>query len=83
MILYPEVQQKARAAIDEVVADKRLPNMADYAHLPYIRCCVKESTRWFPTAILGFPHAVTQDDEYMGYRIPKGTGIINNVSSCW
>lgn len=25
------------------------------------------------------PHAVTKDDEYMGYRIPQGAGILNNV----
>ena len=24
-------------------------------------------------------HAVTNDDEYMGYHIPKGAGILNNV----
>lgn len=25
------------------------------------------------------PHAVTQDDKYMGYHIPAGAGILNNV----
>lgn len=32
-----------------------------------------------PTAIAGAPHAVTQDDEYMGYHIPNGASIMINV----
>jgi len=47
--------------------------------LQYIRGCVKESMRWMPTAILGVPHAVIKDDEYMGYKIPKGAGVMWNV----
>jgi hypothetical protein len=35
--------------------------------------------RWMPTAILGIPHAVIRDDEYMGYRIPKDASVILNV----
>lgn len=31
-----------------------------------------------PTTILGVPHALTQDDEYMSYRLPKGAGVIAN-----
>lgn len=32
-----------------------------------------------PTAIMGISHAAIQDDEYMGYRIPKGAGVMLNV----
>jgi hypothetical protein len=32
-----------------------------------------------PTDILGVPHAVTRDDEYLGYKIPKGAGVMWNV----
>lgn len=28
---------------------------------------------------LGIPHAVTEDDEYVGFRIPKGSIIVPNV----
>lgn len=80
MVLFPDVQRKAQAELDRVVGDRRLPTMADEPKLQYIRGCVKESLRWMPTTILGaVPHAVTRDDEYMGYKIPAGAGVINNV----
>lgn len=32
-----------------------------------------------PGFMLGIPHAVTQDDTYMDYHIPKGATVIMNV----
>jgi cytochrome P450 len=80
MLVFPEVQKKAQEQIDKVVGSDRLPTMEDESNLQYIRGCVKETLRWMPTTILGaVPHAVTKDDEYMGYLIPKGAGVMNNV----
>lgn len=80
MVLYPEVQKMAQDEIDRVIGSNRLPIMDDEADLQYIRQCIKEALRWMPTTILGaVPHAVTQDDQYMGYLIPKGAGVMNNV----
>ncbi|KAL7622129.1 hypothetical protein AAE478_007631 [Parahypoxylon ruwenzoriense] len=80
MLLYPEIQKKGQAEIDKVVGDSRLPNLDDEPNLQYVRQCMKESLRWMPTTILGaVPHAVTQDDYYNGYLIPKGAGVLNNV----
>lgn len=80
MILFPEVQRKARKELDSVIGSSRLPTMEDEANLPYIRACVKESLRWLPTAVLaGVPHATTRDDVYNGFHIPAGAGVVNNV----
>ncbi|CAD0022046.1 unnamed protein product [Aureobasidium pullulans] len=80
MLLFPEVQAKAQEEIDRVVGSKRPPVMADAVNLPYVRRCVKELVRWFPVGPLGaVPHACTRDDEYMGYKIPKGAPIILNA----
>ena len=80
MVLFPNVQKKAQAEIDRVVGESRLPTMDDEPNLQYVRGCVKEALRWMPTTILGaVPHAVTQDDQYLGYHIPAGAGILNNV----
>ncbi|KAF2196383.1 cytochrome P450 [Delitschia confertaspora ATCC 74209] len=78
MVLHPEVQKKARQELDRVCSG-RLPTMEDEPNLPYIRGCVKESMRWMPTDILGVPHAVIKDDEYLGYKIPKGASVMWNV----
>ncbi|KAF3008170.1 hypothetical protein E8E14_005786 [Neopestalotiopsis sp. 37M] len=78
MVLFPDVVAAAQAELDRVCGD-RLPDLNDLSELQYIRGCMKESLRWMPTVILGVPHAVIQDDEYMGYKIPKGAGVMWNV----
>ncbi|PHH90751.1 hypothetical protein CDD83_2747 [Cordyceps sp. RAO-2017] len=78
MLLFPDVAKRAQAEIDGVCGD-RLPDLNDVPDLPYIRSCMKESMRWMPATALGVPHAVMQDDEYCGYRIPKGATVILNV----
>ena len=82
MIVYPDVLTRAQAELDRVIGPNRLPTMDDEHDLQFIRACVKESLRWMPTAITGaIPHCVMCDDEYMGYKIPKGAAVINNVYS--
>jgi cytochrome P450 len=80
MVLFPEVQKKAQEKLDRVVGKDRLPEMEDMDSLRYIRGCMKEPLHWMLTTVIGaVPHAVTKDDEYMGYLIPKGAGVLNNV----
>lgn len=79
MMLYPEVQRKAREEIDRVVGDGRLPNVKDRDSLPYVEAVLKEVFRWHPIAPMGLPHEITEDDIYQGYLIPKGAIIIPNI----
>jgi hypothetical protein len=82
MVVWPEVLSEAQKELDRVCGEDRMPTMEDEPQLQYIRGCVKESLRWMPTAITGaMPHALIQDDEYMGYKLPKGTSVVNNVYS--
>ncbi|KAL6898673.1 cytochrome P450 [Trichoderma evansii] len=78
MLVYPEVAKQAQAEIDRVCGD-RMPDLNDVPDMPYIRACMKESMRWMPATALGVPHAVTQDDSYMGYHIPKDSAVFLNV----
>jgi cytochrome P450 len=78
MVIFPEVAKAAQLEIDSVCGD-RLPDLNDVPDLPYIRACAKESLRWMPGFLLGIPHAVTRDDTYLGYHIPKGATIVLNV----
>ncbi|KAH9944416.1 CyP450 monooxygenase [Epithele typhae] len=79
MSLYPEVQCKAQAELDVVVGSHRLPEFADQSRLPYIVAIVKECLRWQNVFTLGLPHRVMEEDEYKGYRIPKGSMVLGNV----
>ncbi|RYP04548.1 hypothetical protein DL765_010156 [Monosporascus sp. GIB2] len=78
LLCFPEVVKLGQAELDSVCGN-RLPDLNDLPNLPYIRGCMKESLRWMPTVPLGVNHAVIRDDEYMGYKIPKGAGVMYNV----
>ncbi|KAG9096221.1 cytochrome P450 1B1, partial [Ceratobasidium sp. 392] len=78
MLLYPKVQQAAQEEIDRVIGSDRLPAMTDRSLLPYIDRLVKEVLRWRPPLPSGVPHACYQDDEFNGYRIPKGAIVWSN-----
>ncbi|CAE6484738.1 unnamed protein product [Rhizoctonia solani] len=72
MAMYPEVQERAQREIDAIVGTNRLPTVGDRAGLPYIERLMTEVVRWHPSAPLGVPHVCTEENEYEGYRIPKG-----------
>jgi len=79
MVKFPHVARRAQEELDRVVGKSRLPTWQDKVSLPYIEKIVKETLRWRPVAVNAFYHAVTEDDEYLGYRIPKGSWIVANV----
>lgn len=79
MEMYPEIQKRAQMDIDHVTGGERLPVPEDEAKLPYVTAIVKEVLRYMPVAPLGLQHRVMEEDEYEGYRIPKGSVIIGNI----
>ena len=81
MVSYPEVQRKAQEELDRVIGPHRLPEFGDRESLPYIGLVCKELYRWRPVVPLGIAHAVTRDDTYGEYFIPKGTLVFGNAWS--
>ncbi|CCM05165.1 uncharacterized protein FIBRA_07374 [Fibroporia radiculosa] len=79
MTIYPDVLKRAQAEIDQVVGPDRLPNFDDRISLLYVDWIVWECLRWNPVTPLGIAHSMTDDDEYEGYHIPKGTTVLPNV----
>ncbi|KAJ8522813.1 hypothetical protein ONZ45_g644 [Pleurotus djamor] len=77
MVLYPDVQQRAREELDVVI--DRLPEPSDYPHLPYVQAVMLEVLRWEVIVPLGVSHAVMSDDEYRGYHIPAKSAITVNM----
>jgi hypothetical protein len=79
MLVYPDVQIKAREELDRVIGNERLPVSSDLKQLPYIEAIMKETQRWHPLLPMGVPHASTKEDIYRGYRIPKGAILMPNI----
>ena len=79
MLVYPTVQARAHAELDEVVGRARPPTFADVPFLPYIRAMVKEVLRWSPIVPFGVPHTSTANDWYDGMFVPMGTICLPNM----
>ncbi|KAJ3562499.1 hypothetical protein NP233_g9528 [Leucocoprinus birnbaumii] len=79
ILMHPEIQRKIQQELDSVIGPDRLPDYSDIPRLKYLAAAVKESLRWNPVLPTSVPHLVSEDDEYMGYFIPKGTVVMSNT----
>nr|A0A6S6QP77.1 RecName: Full=Cytochrome P450 monooxygenase ple6; AltName: Full=Pleuromutilin biosynthesis cluster protein 6 [Rhodocybe pseudopiperita]BCI98774.1 putative cytochrome P450 [Rhodocybe pseudopiperita] len=82
MTMHPECQQKIRDELKEVMGDEydsRLPTYEDALKMKYFNCVIREVTRIWPPSPIVPPHYSTEDLEYDGYFIPKGTVIVMNL----
>ena len=87
MTLFPDVQAKAQAEIDQIVGPDRLPTFEDRERLVYCEALCREVLRWEPIAPTGVPHAMHQG-RYLFYfmsvsvlrrrqmRSIRGTGFL-------
>jgi cytochrome P450 len=74
MLHYPKYLPMLQEELDRVCGN-RLPVSEDRPNLPFLRAVIRECLRWRPPVPTGIPHSLTQDDEYNGYHIPKGSVI--------
>ncbi|KAK0436601.1 cytochrome P450 [Armillaria borealis] len=79
MVLYPEVQKKGQAAVDEATGSGRLPEFNDCKSMPYLQAIVNEVLRWAPVVPLAISHRCSEDNKYRGYDIPAGATVVGNV----
>ncbi|KAG8430343.1 hypothetical protein GDO86_017948, partial [Hymenochirus boettgeri] len=78
---FPDVQAKVQQEIDEVIGSQSLPKITDRAQMPYTSAVIHELQRLLDMTPIGLFHAVTEDVQFRGYTIPKGTTIITNLTS--
>ncbi|EYE90618.1 cytochrome P450 [Aspergillus ruber CBS 135680] len=76
--VHSEALKQMQTEIDTVVGDQRLPTFDDEKNLPYLKGFINEVLRYYPLVTIGVPRTTTQPDEYMGYRIPKGSIVVAN-----
>uniref|UniRef100_A0A7E4VHA8 Unspecific monooxygenase n=1 Tax=Panagrellus redivivus TaxID=6233 RepID=A0A7E4VHA8_PANRE len=81
IIQNPHVQAKAQAELDEFIGSDRFVTLDDKINLNYINAVVAETQRFCNLVPINVPHKTTRDVEIRGYKIPKGTTIMNQVST--
>lgn len=78
---YPHVQEKCQQEIDQVLEGKDRVTFDDRHKMPYMQAVIHEIQRIANTVPLSVFHCTTKDTELMGYSLPKGTMIIQNMVS--
>lgn len=81
MVIYPDIQDKVQAEIDEVVGKHRVPSLTDKGSLPFTEATIMEVQRMTVAVPLAIPHMASETTEFRGYTIPKGTVILPNLWS--
>ena len=81
MASFPDVQKRAQEELETMVGLDRLPTIADKDDLPYVAAIAKECLRWRSVVPLSIPHLSVEEDEFRGYRIPKGSIVLSNTWS--
>jgi cytochrome P450 len=72
-----DIYAKAKAEVQTVIGDRKA-SFDDVMRMPYLANIINETMRLYPPAY-AIPRISLEDDEILGYRIPKKTNIMLNV----
>ncbi|XP_053198171.1 cytochrome P450 2F2-like [Scomber japonicus] len=81
LMTHPHIQEKCQQEIDQVLEEKDHASYDDRHSMPYMQAVIHEVQRIANTVPLSIYHSTTKDTELMGYSLPKGTLIIQNLNS--
>ncbi|XP_071837724.1 cytochrome P450 2F2-like [Apostichopus japonicus] len=79
LVKYQDVQKKAREEVNVIIGRERSPTLTDRDQMSYVNAFIQETHRFVSAAPLGSYHLVSEDTEYDGYFIPKGTHVAQNL----
>lgn len=80
--VHTEAQSKVQAELDHLIGTDRDVAWDDAEKLPYTRAVLAEIQRVADIAPTAIGHKTLYDVEFHGYRLPKGTGVIANLTAC-
>ncbi|XP_039567559.1 cytochrome P450 2J2-like [Passer montanus] len=81
MATHPEIQARVQAEIDAVIGQARPPALEDRNNLHYTNAAIHEVQRKGNVIPFNVPRMASEDTYVDGYYIPKGTGVMTNLSS--
>ncbi|CAC5412583.1 CYP2J [Mytilus coruscus] len=81
LVNNPDVQQKMRNELTEVLGSNRQPLLTDRNNLPYCESVITETLRLGNIAPFSLPHTATEDFVINNYRIPKGSIVVPNMNA--
>ncbi|XP_051807664.1 cytochrome P450 2F2-like isoform X2 [Acanthochromis polyacanthus] len=81
LINHPHIQERCQQEIDRVLEGKDQVCFDDRHQMPYMQAVIHEVQRIANTVPLSVFHCTTKDTELAGYSIPKGTRIIQNLTT--
>ncbi|CAL4996455.1 unnamed protein product [Urochloa decumbens] len=79
VIKNPRVLRRIQEELDAVIGRDRMVAESDLAHLPYLRCVVRESFRMHPAGPFLIPHESLKPTTIMGYHVPARTRVFINT----
>ncbi|XP_077147699.1 cytochrome P450 2K4-like [Ranitomeya variabilis] len=80
MMKYPEIQKKVQSEIERVIGLAE-PQVNHRKDMPYTDAVINEIQRFGNIVPTNVPHATTQDVNFRGYLLPKGTHVIPLLTS--
>ncbi|KAL5006529.1 hypothetical protein ScPMuIL_015335 [Solemya velum] len=81
IIREPEIQDRIRAEIDDVVGSAQLPSLHDRRKMPFTQATIMEVLRLENVVPFAVPHQLKSDVMFKGHYIPKSASIYPNLDS--
>ncbi|XP_072263423.1 cytochrome P450 2G1-like isoform X2 [Pyxicephalus adspersus] len=81
MIKHQKIQERIQQEIDSVIGMDRLPSITDRLQMPYTNAVVHEIMRYLDLVPMALAHKVTEDINFRGFIIPKGTTVFPLIGS--
>ncbi|XP_054478966.1 cytochrome P450 2F2-like [Anoplopoma fimbria] len=81
LMTYPHIQERCQQEIDRALEKKDHVSYDDRHNMPYMQAVIHEVQRIANTAPFSVFHCTTTDTQLMGYFLPRGTMIIQNMNS--
>ncbi|XP_066452178.1 cytochrome P450 2K6-like isoform X2 [Eleutherodactylus coqui] len=80
MMKYPEIQRKVQSEIEKVIGSAE-PQVIHRKQMPYTDAVIHEIQRFGNIIPTNLPHVTTQDVNFRGYLLPKGTYVMPLLTS--